>query len=296
MEKDQLVIFKDRGLISVSGKDANDFLQNIITNDINKVNYEETVFSGLFNPQGKYLFEFFVIKSNQGYFLDCENEISKELISHLDKYKLRSKIEIKDLSSNYVMGIISNEKFKEIQKLENSSNQTLNYESNICFQDTRSKLLGTRILSSLEKLNLITKKLSLKVKDQKDYLKIAYDNGIPVKGLKNLQENLFGLEANFENFKAIDFEKGCYVGQENTARIKLKQKLRRKLLPISFEGDLTISSEIKFNEKIVGKILIPKPYPFALFKLFDPEINQFIDKELKSNNLKLKILQNNISN
>jgi len=296
MKKDQLVILKDRGLISVSGKDAKDFLQNIITNDINKVSHKNTLFSGLFNPQGKYLFEFFVIKSDQDYFLDCENEISEELISHLHKYKLRSKVEIKDLSAHYVMGIISNEKFQEIQKLENSSNQTLKHELSICFQDTRSKLIGARILSSLEKLNLIAKKLSLKIEDQENYLKIAYENGIPIKGLKNLQENLFGLEANFENFKAIDFEKGCYVGQENTARIKLKQKLRRKLLPISFDGDLPILSEIKFNEKIVGKILIPKPYPFALFKLFDPEINQFIDKELKSNNMKLKILQNNISN
>ena len=296
MKKDQLVILKDRGLISVSGKDAKDFLQNIITNDINKVSYKATLFSGLFNPQGKYLFEFFVIKSDEGYFLDCENEISQELISHLHKYKLRSKIEIKDLSSHYVIGIISNEKFQKIQKLEKSSNQTLNHESCICFEDMRSKLLGTRILSNLEKLNLIAKKLSLKIEDQKNYLKIAYENGIPIKGLKNLQENLFGLEANFENFKAIDFEKGCYVGQENTARIKLKKKLKRKLLPISFEGDLPILSEIKFNEKIVGKILIPKPYPFALFKLFDPEINQFIDKELKSNNMKLKILQNNIFN
>ena len=106
MEKDQLVIFKDRGLISVSGKDANDFLQNIITNDINKVNYEETVFSGLFNPQGKYLFEFFVLKLKDSYLLECEKKSATEIIKLLNFYKLRSKIDLIDLSEKYVAAAI----------------------------------------------------------------------------------------------------------------------------------------------------------------------------------------------
>ena len=72
MEKDQIIILKNRGLISVSGEDAKDYLQNIITNDINKVSKSSSVFSALLSPQGKYLFDFFVIKNDEGYLLDCD--------------------------------------------------------------------------------------------------------------------------------------------------------------------------------------------------------------------------------
>ena len=97
MKKDQIVILEDRGLISISGKDAREYLQNIITNDINKVSENNSIFSALLNPQGKYLFEFFIIKSKNGYFLDCDNTITEDLINNLAKYKLRSQVEIKDL-------------------------------------------------------------------------------------------------------------------------------------------------------------------------------------------------------
>ncbi|MFL2877784.1 MAG: hypothetical protein ACJZ8N_02255 [Candidatus Pelagibacter sp.] len=118
MEKDQIIILEDRGLISVTGDDAKEFLQNIITNDIKKVSSSNTIFSALFTPQGKYLFEFFIIKSKKGYMLDCDNKLTNEIINYLSKYKLRSKIEIKDISSEHIIGVISLEKFIKIQKNE----------------------------------------------------------------------------------------------------------------------------------------------------------------------------------
>ena len=98
MEKNQISILEDRGLILVEGLDAKDFLQNIISNDIDKVNESNSIFSAIFTPQGKYLYEFFIIKNKEGYLLDCHIEFKDDLIKHLSKYKLRSKIEIKDLS------------------------------------------------------------------------------------------------------------------------------------------------------------------------------------------------------
>ena len=74
MKKDQINILKDRRIISVYGDDSKEFLQNIITNDINIVNKDNSIFSGIFTPQGKYLYEFFIIKSENGYFLDCSEE------------------------------------------------------------------------------------------------------------------------------------------------------------------------------------------------------------------------------
>ena len=98
MEKDQIILLEDRGLVSITGEDANNFLQNIITNDIEKVNSSASIFAALLTPQGKYLFEFFLIKSKNGYLLDCDNKFTNEIIDYLSKYKLKSKIEIRDIS------------------------------------------------------------------------------------------------------------------------------------------------------------------------------------------------------
>jgi folate-binding protein YgfZ len=118
----------------------------------------------------------------------------------------------------------------------------------------------------------------------------AHSIGIPVKGVENLKDQLFGLEANFEELQAIDFKKGCYIGQENTARMKLKNKLRRRLMPIKVDQDLNTGDEVKFNDIIIGKILINEPLPFALIKLFDPDYSDFSDKELTINNKKAQLI------
>ena len=96
MEKDQIIILDSRGLISVTGDDAKEFLQNIISNDIDKISESISIFSAIFNPQGKYLYDFFVIKNKDGYLLDCHIEVKDDLIKHLLKYKLRSKVEINE--------------------------------------------------------------------------------------------------------------------------------------------------------------------------------------------------------
>ena len=101
---------------------------------------------------------------------------------------------------------------------------------------------------------------------------------------------MFGLEANFEELKAIDFKKGCYVGQENTARMKLKNKLRRRLLPIKFDQELSIGDELKYNNITIGKVLINKPMPFALVKFFDPDFSEFNDKDISINDNKAKLI------
>jgi folate-binding protein YgfZ len=132
--------------------------------------------------------------------------------------------------------------------------------------------------------------LNLKIVDKSNYLKDAHAEGIPIQGIKNLQDNLFSLESNFEELNAIDFKKGCYVGQENTARMKLKNKVRRKLIPIISKNNLKISDEIKFKDKVVGKVLIDGTYPFALIKLFDPNFSEFYKEHLKVNETDLQIL------
>ena len=291
MEKDQIILLEDRGLILITGEDVKNFLQNIITNDIEKVNSSASIFSALFTPQGKYLFEFFLIKSKNGYLLDCDNKFTNEIIDYLLKYKLRSKIEIKNISTEYVIGLITLEKFVDIQKSENKTSDTIEFRNSPLFLDPRNKKLGARILSTLEKLHLTIKKLDLKIVKPDIYFAKAHSLGIPIKGIENLKDQLFGLEANFEELNAIDFKKGCYIGQENTARMKLKEKLRRRLLPISSTEKLNLGEEIFYNKTKIGKILIEQPYPFGLLKVIDPNVEEFENKELLANNKKCRILK-----
>jgi len=290
MKKDQINILKDRGIISIVGKDAKEFLQNIITNNISNVNKENSIFSGIFTPQGKYLYEFFVIKSDDGYYLDSPEEYLDELKIFLEKYKLNSDVKINSVSNNYVVGVISNEKFEEIKKQENKNAQTIIYRDSPIFKDPRSKKLGSRVLSNLEKLYLTIKKLALKIEDNNNYFSVAHEAGIPIKNLKELQNNLFGLEANFEDLSAIDFKKGCYIGQENTARMKLKNKIRKKLLPLISEDNLKIGSEITLNGDSIGKLLISNPYPFGLINIFDKNLSELKNKEILVGKQKAKII------
>ena len=232
-----------------------------------------------------------MIKSKNGYLLDCDDKFTNEIIDYLLKYKLRSKIEIENISTEYVIGLLTLEKFADIQKSENKTGDTIEFRNSPLFLDPRNKRLGARILSTLEKLHLTIKKLDLKIVKPDAYFAKAHSLGIPIKGIKNLKDQLFGLEANFEELNAIDFKKGCYIGQENTARMKLKEKLRRRLLPISSSEKLYLGEEIFYNNIKIGKILIEQPYPFCLVKVIDPNIEEFENKELLANNKKCKILK-----
>ena len=108
--------------------------------------------------------------------------------------------------------------------------------------------------------------------------------------LKNLQNNLFGLEANFEEFTAIDFKKGCYIGQENTARMKLKNKQRKKLFALSSNSSLELGSEITIENNSIGKILISNPYPFGLLDTTKIDLTKLQDKEVLVGKHKAKII------
>ena len=290
MEKDQIFILKDRGVVYISGKDVKEFLQNIVTNDINKVGDTSSCFASLLTPQGKYLFDFIIVKHKQGYFLDCEKNQVDQLINRLSVYKLNSKIEILNLSNEFEVAVIGKEKFLTLENAKDIDGNTVKYNGDPVALDPRSKSLGGRLIANLEKLNLSLKRLGLKSEDPKKYYALSHKLGIPQINTGELKEKIFGLECNFEELNGIDFKKGCYVGQENTARMKLKSKLRRKLLPLKSDEKLNVGSDIMFNKINIGKVLIGEPYPFALIKLFDPDFSDFKNKEILADDKKVTII------
>ena len=290
MNMDEIYILEDRGFIFVNGEDAKDFLQNIITKDINTVTDNNSSFASILTPQGKYLVEFFIIKHNDGYLLDCEKSNVEQLTKIFSNYKLRSKVNFNNESNNYAAAIISKDKFISLENGKNSLGFTIQYRTNPIFMDPRNELIGARLISSLEKLHLSIKKLNLKIANKDDYYNKCYEIGVPEKNLNKLKEKIFGIENNLEELNALDFKKGCYVGQENTSRIKLRSKLRRRMLPVKLiKGKINENEVIKFQNFEVGRILIDQPYPFAIVKLTDPNINKFLNENLQCESGTVKI-------
>jgi len=289
MNINNVYILEDRGILFIQGSDTKEFLQNLITNDINKVDEANSCFSSLLTPQGKYLFDFLVVEHKKGYFIDCEKKQIEELFKQLNIYKLRSDIEILNLSNEFVVAAFSYEKFISFDEAKDLPGNTFKYGEDPVFLDPRHKKLGGRLIINLEKLYLSLKKLDLKSTNPEEYYKLSYELGIPQKNTEKLRNKLFGIECNFEELNGIDFKKGCYIGQEITSRIKLRNKLSKRLLPIQLiEGKLIEGATIKNNDNEIGKVLINNQYPFAIIKYlsdyFDPKI------EYKSEEAVLKII------
>ena len=279
-------ILDDRAILYINGEDAKEFLQNLISNDINKVNDANSCFSSLLTPQGKFLYEFIIVKHKSGYLLDCEKPQAEELFKQLSLYKLRSKVEILNLSNEFVVAAFSHEKFLTFEAAKDQPGCTIKYREDPIFLDPRNKDLGARLIINLEKLYLSLKKLDLHDANLKEYYSLSHSLGIVPKDLNKLKDKLFGIECNFEELNGIDFKKGCYVGQENTARIKLKDKLNKRLFAIKvLDGELN-SEEITFEDKNVGKLLINGKNPFALLKLENKKFNFDVDLKCGDANIR----------
>ena len=288
MNNNQVYILEDRAILYINGDDAKEFLQNLISNDINKVNDDNSCFASLLTPQGKFLFEFIIVKHKSGYFIDCEKSQANDLFKQLSIYKLRSKVEILNLSNEFVIAVFDSEKFLSFDNAKDVLGHTVKYREDPIVLDPRHKELGARLIINLEKLYLSLKKLGLKSADPIEYYKISHQLGIVPKDLNKLQNKLFGIECNFEELNGLDFKKGCYVGQENTARIKLKNKLSKRLLPIHVTiGKLNQDEPIYNNEVEIGKILIEKDFPFALVKYLDDNFNENLNYSTKNASFKI---------
>ena len=288
MNNNQVYILEDRAILYINGDDAKEFLQNLISNDINKVNDDNSCFASMLTPQGKFLFEFIIVKHKSGYFIDCEKSQANDLFKQLSIYKLRSKVEILNLSNEFVIAVFDSEKFLSFDNAKDVLGHTVKYREDPIVLDPRHKELGARLIINLEKLYLSLKKLGLKSADPIEYYKISHQLGIVPKDLNKLQNKLFGIECNFEDLNGLDFKKGCYVGQENTARIKLKNKLSKRLLPIQVTmGKLNQDEPIYNNEVEIGKILIEKDFPFALIKYLDDNFRENLNYSTKNASFKI---------
>ena len=211
----------DRTVLCVSGPDAKSFLQNLVTNDVTKLS-NNIIYSALLTPQGKLVTDFFLIDSGQNILIDVNSKASDSLLKLLNLYKLRAEI------------IIEKTELKVSTGIKNKPQKAL--------EDPRHPNMGWRYYSE--------KDLSEK---NIDWEKLRIENLIPEFG-KELSRDSYILEYGFEKLNGVDFKKGCYVGQEVTARMKHKSTLRKGLTIVETTGSVPFNTPIYANDKIVGKV------------------------------------------
>ena len=276
-----------KGFISIKGEDSIDFIQNIISNNIKNVTDNNCIFSSLLTPQGKFLFEFIILKIKNNFLIECDDELIKELSNKLLNYKLRSKVEIK-IEDNLISIDIPFVKFKNlnINKLN-----VINYKNYIIFEDPRIKNTLARAIIEKSKIKEFLSNLDIELSDEKYLLeKKLFNLGIPSKDIIKLQNEIFSLEANFLELNGIDQKKGCYIGQENTARMYLKNKVNKRLFALQIiKGKVEKGQKITLGDEEIGKVLIDDLFPFALIKINKDNKNLIINKELKTNTAFVKI-------
>ena len=286
METDKGYI-TSKSFISIKGEDSIDFIQNIISNDIKKVADNNCIFASLLTPQGKFLFEFIIFKTKNIFFIECNSELIKELFNKLYNYKLRSKVEIK-IEDNLISIDIP---FVKFQSLNINKSNLINYKNYLIFEDPRIKNTLARAIIEQSKIKEFLNDLNIELSNEKYLLeKKLFALGVPSKDIQKLQNQLFSLEANFLELNGIDQKKGCYIGQENTARMHLKNKVNKRLFALQIiNGRVQEGQKINLDNEEIGKILIDDLFPFALIKINKDNKNLIANKELKTETASIKI-------
>lgn len=218
---------RERAVLSLEGAEAENFLHNLVTADILGLAEGEARYAALLTPQGKILFDFFVVKTAEGYLLDCADSQLEELTKRLMFYRLRAKVTIterKDLE----VGVSP----------ERPAGMT-------AYADPRTSLIGWRVIAEKGKLPTGT---------GYDAARIAL--GLADSGGDIGSGELFPHEANFDQLGAVSFTKGCYIGQEVVSRMEHRATARSRILPVTFEGAAPQrGAAIKSADKVIGTVL-----------------------------------------
>lgn len=230
---------KDRVLISLKGSDRYKLLQGLITNDIYKLREAGFLYAALLTPQGRYLHDFFVFEDEEGIKLDVKAERSEDLVNRLRLYKLRSDVDIifepKDVTCVF-----------EVNDLEALRREMQSKVQHV-FKDPRCDTMGLRIYG-IETLDM-----PRATEEQFEEYRITL--GIPETGKELLVEKSIILECGLDDLHAIDWQKGCYLGQELNARTKHRGMLHKRFLPVDVIGALpNYLDQIFLEDQKVGTI------------------------------------------
>lgn len=231
-----------RGVLGLGGPDAIEFLQNLISNDVARLGPGQSLYGLLLTPQGKFLHDFFLAKLPQpvdGFdlVLDCERGRIDDLERRLTMYRLRSDVTIADLSDHYTVAAAFGDGASQALELSDDPGNTIRIgDGGIAMTDPRLADLGARVITPAEDLAEVLTDAGFAEGTVADYDRMRLSHGVPDSSNDMAVEKAFPLEAGLDELNAIDFKKGCYVGQELTARTHYRGTIRKRLFRVDVDG------------------------------------------------------------
>lgn len=254
-------LLPDRSILAVKGPEARDFLQGIITNDIRKLEEGKPLFTAMLTPQGKFLFEFFLIAYQDYLLIEIDRDRLQDLIARLTMYRLRAKVEFEEQIQWAVAAIWDDYRVKSV-------------DYGIIYPDPRAYKMGKRLIYSRGNSTIPEEVTTHPAMHDRHRI----DRGVPEGGKDLIVEKSFPLEFGYDRMDIIDFNKGCYVGQEVTARTKHRGTLHKYVHCVEGDGPLPpAGTPILSNARSIGEMCSSNgKYGFALVRTADAAAAKFL--------------------
>lgn len=228
----------DRAVAELGGEEAFGFLQNIVTGNVEAARDGGAVHTALLTPQGKILFDFMLVGRDEGFLIDAPRGMMGDLIKRLTFYKLRAKVDIADRSGDYAV-------FAAWGGEPQADGDT------VVYADPRLPALGWRVIVPA---SADTAGLGCEHVEEADYHAHRIALGVPEGGRDYAYGDTFPHEADLDQLGAVDFAKGCFVGQEVVARMQHRGTARKRIVPVAGEGELAQGAEIRGGGPAIGAL------------------------------------------
>jgi tRNA-modifying protein YgfZ len=233
----------DRGVVRVTGADAEKLLQGIVSNDMELLASQPAIHAALLTPQGKILFDFFVVRAGDGFLLEVARDKAVDLAKRLNLYKLRAKVDIQDASEDY-----------RVLALWGSPSGREEITDTVSFADPRLPALGSRILADTRSARGKVAAADAFDAAPEDYHAHRIALGVPEGGKDYVLGDTFPHEADLDQLGGVSFSKGCFVGQEVVSRMQNRANVRKRVVPIQGEAPLASGAEVTAGTAAIGTV------------------------------------------
>jgi folate-binding protein YgfZ len=235
MPEASFALLEDRGILAVSGADHRIFLQGLVSNDVDKVGSAQACYAALLTAQGKYLHDFMMIESGGEIWLETEARRLSDLKRRLSIYRLRAKAALEE-RPELVVAAVFGEGARASMALSEKPGAARPFASGVAFVDPRLAALGVRCLLPRTDIRRALEGRGLTEAGFGAYDRLRLELGIPDGGRDLVPEKSILLEAGFDELNGVDWQKGCYIGQELTARTKYRGLIKKRLMPVEIDG------------------------------------------------------------
>jgi folate-binding protein YgfZ len=244
-----------RSVIAVSGEDRQEFLQGLISNDTTRIGESRAIFAALLTPQGKFAYDLLLVGADGRYLIDAEQARRAELLKRLKMFKLRSKVTLDDLDADFIVVNLFGAESLARLGLAGEPGAAKELGGGAVFADPRLPDLGARAFLPRASHAQTLAELGFSEAPMGTFRKLRYELGVPEGSQDLIPDKSILLESGFDELHGVDWQKGCYMGQELTARTKYRGLVRKRLLPVAIEGvDPAHGTAILLDGKEIGEI------------------------------------------